>query len=66
MTMIYAVSMYLYQNKKNGKDAFLALVDQSAVQDKLQKLLKDSTDILQNWRLSGKGKNVEQVHIVPS
>ena len=48
MTMIYAVSMYLYQNKKNGKDAFLALVDQSAVQDKLQKLLKDSTDILQN------------------
>ena len=46
--MINAVSIKCYQNKKNGRDEFLALVAKYIGEDKWQILLKDSDDILKN------------------
>ena len=44
------VLVKLYQKKKNGTDAFLALVLKYVRYDRWQKLLKDSAEILQNRR----------------
>ena len=47
-TTSYAASIKTFQKKKKGRDAFLALVAKYAGEDKWQKLLKVSTEILQN------------------
>ena len=51
--MSYTDSINSYHKKQNGRDAFIAILSQYAVEDKWQKLLKDISEILQNQRCLG-------------
>ena len=50
----YAASINPYHKNNNGRDAFIAFVDQYTGEDNMQKLFTDSDEIFQNQRWSVK------------